>query len=125
MRVMVIVKASKESEAGVLADEKMMTEMKKFNDELLKAGMLLAAGEGLQASSKGVRVGFSGDERPVVAGPFAATKELAADSGSGRCNRSTRPSSGQSVVQCRMGQSWRFARCLKRPILVAEAVAKE
>jgi hypothetical protein len=77
MRFMVIVKASKDSEAGVLPDEKMLTEMGKFNEELAKAGVMLA-GEGLQASSKGVRVKFSGDKRTVRDGPFAETKELVA-----------------------------------------------
>ena len=77
MRVMVIVKASKDSEAGVLPDEKLLTEMGKFNEELEKAGILLAA-EGLQASSKGVRVRFSGGKKTVIDGPFAETKELVA-----------------------------------------------
>ena len=77
MRVMVIVKASKDSEAGVMPSEKLLTEMGKFNEELAKAGVLLSA-EGLQASSKGARVKFSGDKRTVVDGPFAETKELIA-----------------------------------------------
>ena len=77
MRVMVIVKASGESEAGVLPDEKMLTEMTKFNEELVKAGIMLA-GEGLQASSKGKRVRFSGKNRTVIDGPFTETKELIA-----------------------------------------------
>ena len=77
MRVMVIVKASKESEAGVLPDTQMLTEMGKFNEELVKAGVMLA-GEGLQASSKGKRIKFSGDKRSVIDGPFAETKELVA-----------------------------------------------
>ncbi|HEV8374638.1 MAG TPA: YciI family protein [Candidatus Polarisedimenticolia bacterium] len=77
MRVMVIVKASKDSEAGVLPDKKMLTDMGKFNEELAKAGVLLA-GEGLQASSKGARVRFSGGKRTVIDGPFAETKELIA-----------------------------------------------
>jgi hypothetical protein len=75
MRVMVIVKASKASEAGALPDEKMLTDMSKFNEELMKAGMLLA-GEGLRPSSKGARVRFSGDETTVMDGPFSETKEL-------------------------------------------------
>jgi hypothetical protein len=74
---MVIVKADKSSEAGVLPDEKLLTDMGKFNDELAKAGVLLA-GEGLQPSSKGKRVRFSGDKRTVIDGPFAETKELVA-----------------------------------------------
>jgi len=77
MRVMVIVKASKESEAGMLPDEKLLTDMGKYNEELAKAGILLAA-EGLQASSKGKRVRFSGKSRTVIDGPFAETKELIA-----------------------------------------------
>ena len=77
MRFMVIVKANKDSEAGVLPDEKLLTEMGKFNEELVKAGVMLAA-EGLQASSKGARVRFSGKKRTVIDGPFAETKELIA-----------------------------------------------
>jgi hypothetical protein len=77
MRVMVIVKASKESESGAPPDEKILTEMGKFNEELVKAGLMLA-GEGLRASSLGKRVHFSGPKRTVVDGPFAETKELIA-----------------------------------------------
>ena len=77
MRFMVIVKASKESEAGVMPSEKLLTDMGKFNEDLAKAGVLLAA-DGLQASSKGARVIFSGDKRTVIDGPFAETKELIA-----------------------------------------------
>ena len=77
MRFMVIVKATKESEAGILPDEKILTEMGKYNEELMKAGVLLA-GEGLHASSKGARVKFSGKNRIVTDGPFAETKELIA-----------------------------------------------
>ncbi|HET7698274.1 MAG TPA: YciI family protein [Vicinamibacterales bacterium] len=77
MRVMVIVKASRESEAGTMPDEKMLTEMGKFNEELVKAGVMLA-GEGLHSSAKGKRVRFSGSRRTVVDGPFAETKELIA-----------------------------------------------
>jgi hypothetical protein len=77
MRFMVMVKANKDSEAGVLPSEKLLTEMGKFNEELVKAGVMLA-GEGLQASSKGARVKFSGDKRTVIDGPFAETKELIA-----------------------------------------------
>jgi len=77
MRVMVIIKANKESEAGVLPSEQLLTEMGKFNGELVKAGVILA-GEGLHASSKGKRVRFSGDKRTVIDGPFAETKELIA-----------------------------------------------
>ncbi|HEY3204367.1 MAG TPA: YciI family protein [Thermoanaerobaculia bacterium] len=77
MRFMVIVKADKNSEAGVLPDKKILTEMGKFNDELAKAGVMLA-GEGLQPSSKGARVRFSGGKRTVIDGPFSETKELVA-----------------------------------------------
>lgn len=77
MRFMVIVKANKDSEAGVLPDEKLLADMGKFNEELVKAGVLLAA-EGLQSSSKGARVRFSGDKRTVIDGPFSETKELIA-----------------------------------------------
>jgi hypothetical protein len=74
---MIIVKASPESEAGKMPSEKLLTEMGKFNEELVKAGVMLA-GEGLHPSSKGVRVQFSGNKRTVVDGPFAETKELIA-----------------------------------------------
>jgi hypothetical protein len=77
MRFMVIVKATNESEAGVLPDEKLLAEMGNFSGELMKAGVLLA-GEGLQPSSKGARVRFSGTNRTVIDGPFAETKELIA-----------------------------------------------
>ncbi len=83
-RFMVIVKASKSSEAGVLPDEKLLAEMGRFNEELAKAGVLLA-GEGLHPSSKGARVRFSGDRRTVIDGPFAETKELAAGFWIWRC----------------------------------------
>ena len=79
MRVMVIVKASKESEAGALPDERLLTEMGNYNEELVKAGIMLA-GEGLHPSSKGKRVRFSGKQRTVIDGPFAETKELIAGS---------------------------------------------
>jgi hypothetical protein len=74
---MVIVKASPESEAGKMPSEKLLAEMGKFNEELVKAGVLLA-GEGLHPSSKGVRIRFSGDKRTVIDGPFSETKELVA-----------------------------------------------
>jgi hypothetical protein len=77
MRVMVIVKATKDSEAGVLPDAKLLSDMGKFNEELVKAGVMLA-GEGLQSSAKGARVRFSGSKRTVIDGPFAETKELIA-----------------------------------------------
>jgi hypothetical protein len=77
MRFMVIVKASKESEAGVMPSRELLAAMGKYNEELAKAGVLLA-GEGLHASSKGARVRFSGNKRTVIDGPFAETKELIA-----------------------------------------------
>jgi len=77
MRVMVMVKASKDSEAGLLPDMKLLADMGKFNEELVKAGVILA-GEGLKPSSAGARVKFSGSSRSVVDGPFTETKELVA-----------------------------------------------
>jgi hypothetical protein len=77
MRFMVMVRATKDSEAGALPDEKLLAEMGKFNEELVKAGVMLA-GEGLQPSAKGARVRFSGAKRSVIDGPFAETKELIA-----------------------------------------------
>jgi len=77
MRFMIIVKANKDSEAGVLPSRELLTEMGKYNEELVKAGVLLA-GEGLQPSSKGARVKFAGSKRIVTDGPFAETKELIA-----------------------------------------------
>ena len=77
MRVMVIVKATKNSEAGVMPSEKLLTDMGKFNEELVKAGIMLA-GEGLQPSRKGKRVRFANGPRTVIDGPFAETKELIA-----------------------------------------------
>jgi hypothetical protein len=77
MRFMILVKATKDSEAGTMPDPKMLEAMGKFNEELVKAGVMLA-GEGLQPSSKGARVRFSGSKRTVIDGPFAETKELVA-----------------------------------------------
>jgi hypothetical protein len=77
MRFMILVKATKDSEAGVMPSEKLLTDMGKFNEELVKAGVMLA-GEGLHPSSKGARVRFSGAKRSVIDGPFAETKELVA-----------------------------------------------
>ena len=77
MRFMIIVKATKDSEAGVMPDEKLLTDMGKYNEELVRAGVMLA-GEGLHPSSKGARVRFSGTRRTVIDGPFAETKELIA-----------------------------------------------
>src|SRR3989440_7855841 len=77
MRFMVIVKATKQSESGALPDQKLLAEMGKFNEELVKAGIMLA-GEGLQPSSKGARVRFSGSKRTIIDGPFTEAKELVA-----------------------------------------------
>jgi hypothetical protein len=77
MRVMVIVKADKDSEAGVMPTEKLLTDMGKYNEELVKAGVMLA-GEGLHPSKKGKRIKFSGTTRTVIDGPFTETKELVA-----------------------------------------------
>jgi len=77
MRFMVIVKATKDSEAGVMPSERLLTEMGKYNEELVNAGILLA-GDGLHPSSKGTRVTFSGNKRAIIDGPFAETKELIA-----------------------------------------------
>ena len=77
MRVMVIVKATKDSEAGILPSQELLTQMMKYNEELVKAGVMLA-GEGLHPSSKGARVRFNGTNRTVIDGPFAETKELIA-----------------------------------------------
>src|SRR5262245_39708450 len=77
MRFLVMVKATKDSEAGVMPGEELLTAMGKFNEELAQAGVMLA-GEGLQSSAKGARVRFSGDKRTVIDGPFAETKELVA-----------------------------------------------
>jgi hypothetical protein len=77
MRVMVLIKANEQSERGEMPSEKLLTEMTSFNEELVKAGVMLA-GDGLHPSAKGVRVAFSGGERKVIDGPFAETKELLA-----------------------------------------------
>jgi hypothetical protein len=77
VRFMILIKADKNTEAGALPDEKLLTDMGKFNEELVKAGVMLA-GEGLHPSSKGARVKFSGEKRTVIDGPFAETKELIA-----------------------------------------------
>ena len=77
MRFMMLVKATKDSEAGTLPDEKLLTDMAKYNEEMVKAGVMLA-GDGLQASSKGARIRYSGGKPTVIDGPFAETKELVA-----------------------------------------------
>jgi hypothetical protein len=110
MRFIVIVKASKESEAGVMPSEKLLTEMGKFNEELVKAGVMLA-GEGLHPSSKGKRVRFNGSKRTVVDGPFTETKELVAGFWLWQCKsmeeaiewvkRCPNPMEGESEIEIR------------------------
>jgi Uncharacterized protein conserved in bacteria len=100
MRFMIIVKATKNSEAGVLPDEKLLAAMMKYNEELMKAGVMLA-GEGLQPSSKGARVKFSGSQRTVIDGPFAETKELIAGFWLWQCKSKERRSSGSSAAPIR------------------------
>lgn len=85
MRFMILIKANKDTEAGVMPSEQLLAEMGKFNEELVKAGIMLA-GEGLHPSSRGARVNFSGDKRTVVDGPFTETKELIAGFWMWRCN---------------------------------------
>ena len=115
MRFMVMVKATKDSEAGVLPDEKLLADMGKFNEELAKAGVLLA-GEGLQPSSKGARVRFSGAKRTVIDGPFAETKELVA--GFWLWQVKSKEEAIEWVKRCpippRVSPRSRFARCSKR-----------
>jgi hypothetical protein len=110
MRFMIIVKATKDSEAGVMPGEQLLTEMGKFNEELAKAGVLLAA-EGLQPSAKGARVRFSGDKRTVIDRPFAETKELVAGFWLWKCKslqeaiewvkRCPNPMPGESEIEIR------------------------
>ena len=110
MRFMILVKADKNSEAGVLPDEKLLTEMGKYNEELVKAGIMLA-GEGLQPSSKGARVRFSGKNRTVIDGPFSETKELIAGFWLWQCKskeeaiewvkRCPNPMAGESEIEIR------------------------
>jgi hypothetical protein len=107
---MIIVKATKDSEAGVMPSKKLLAEMGKFNEELARAGVLLA-GEGLQASSKGARVKFSGTKRTVTDGPFAETKELIAGFWMWQCKskeeaiewvkRCPNPHDGESEIEIR------------------------
>ena len=110
MRFMVLVKADRNSEAGVMPSEELLAEMGRFNEELAQAGVLLA-GEGLHPSSKGARVRFSGRERTVIDGPFAETKELVAGFWIWRCNslqeaiawgrRCPNPMQGESELEIR------------------------
>src|SRR6188472_1330032 len=110
MRFMIIVKATKDSEAGVMPTEQLLTEMGKYNEELVKAGIMLA-GEGLHPSSKGARVRFSGKQRSVIDGPFAETKELIAGYWMWKCKsreeaiewvkRCPNPMPGESEIEIR------------------------
>ena len=110
MRVMVIVKANSESEAGIMPSTEMLTAMGKYNEELVKAGIMLA-GEGLQPSDKGKRVRFSGRDRTVIDGPFAETKELIAgfwlwqvksmDEAVEWVRRCPNPMEGESIIEIR------------------------
>jgi hypothetical protein len=110
MRFMVLIKANKETEAGVLPNQQLLTEMMKYNEELVKAGVMLA-GEGLHPSSKGKRVRFSGSKRTVIDGPFAETKELLAgfwlwrvqsmDEAIDWVKRCPNPTGAESVVEIR------------------------
>jgi hypothetical protein len=110
MRVMVLIKASEDSEAGVMPSEELLTQMGNYNEELVKAGVMLA-GDGLHPSSKGVRVAFSGSERKVIDGPFAETKELLAgywvwqvkslEEAIEWVKRIPNPDGGESVVEIR------------------------
>ena len=110
MRFMVMVKATKDSEAGVMPDTKLLEDMGKFNEQLVKAGVMLA-GEGLHPSSKGVRVRFNGDSRTVIDGPFAETKELVAgfwlwqvkskEEAIEWVKRCPNPHAGESVIEIR------------------------
>src|SRR4029434_10084858 len=110
MRFMILVKATKDSEAGVMPSEQLLSEMGKFNEELVKAGVMLA-GEGLHPSSKGARVRFSGAKRTVIDGPFAETKELVAGFWLWKCKslqeaidwvkRCPNPMPGESEIEIR------------------------
>jgi hypothetical protein len=110
MRFMVMVKATKDSEAGVMPSQELLTAMGNFNEELVEAGVMLA-GEGLQPSSKGARVRFSGDKRTVIDGPFAETKELVAGFWIWKCKslqeaidwvkRCPNPKPGESDIEIR------------------------
>lgn len=110
MRFMILVKATKDSEAGIMPSEQLLTEMGRFNEALVKAGVMLA-GEGLQPSSKGARVKFSGDTRTVTDGPFTETNELVAGFWLWRCKsreeaiewvtRCPNPMPGESEIEIR------------------------
>ena len=112
MRFMVIVKADKSTEAGVLPTKELLTEMGKFNEELAKAGVMLA-GEGLQPSSKGSRVRFSGSKRTVVDGPFSETKEPVAGFWLWQVKSKEEATNGSSGRRSARERS-RSVRCSKR-----------
>jgi len=115
MRFMVLIKATKDSEAGVMPSEQLLTEMGKFNEELVKAGVMLA-GEGLHPSSKGARVKFSGEKRTVIDGPFPETKDLVAGFWMFQVKSRKRRSNGSSAARippARRPRS-RFVRCSRR-----------
>ena len=111
---MILVRADKNTEAGVLPDEKLLREMGEYNEELVKAGVMLA-GEGLQPSSKGARVRFSGNKRTVIDGPFAETKELIAGYWLWQVKSKDERSNGSNAVPILFPESprSRFARCLR------------
>ena len=119
MRFMVIVKATKSSEAGVLPSEELLTAMGKYNEELTKAGVMLA-GEGLHPSSKGARVRFEGEKRTVIDGPFAEQRSWLPASGYGSARRNGRRSNRSSAVPilCPKNPRSRFGRC-SRPMTLA------
>ena len=119
MRFMMIVKATKDSEAGVMPSEELLAAMGRYNEELANAGALLA-GEGLHPSSKGARVRFSGAQRTVVTGPFAPAHELIAGFWLIQASRWRRRSSGRSAapIPCRGNPRSRSARC-SRPTISA------
>ena len=114
---MIMIKATNDSESGKMPSEQLLTEMGRFNEELVKAGVLLA-GEGLQPSSKGSRVKFSGEKRTVIDGPFAETKELIAGYWGGGASRRKRRSSGPNAapVPRRENPRSKFVKYLKRRI---------
>ncbi len=124
MRFMILLKADKNTEAGVLPDERILTEMGKYNEELVKAGVMIG-GEGLQASSKGARVKFSGTKRTVIDGPFTESKELIAGFWMFNVNskeeaiewvkRCPNPLEGEAEIEIRqVFEGWNWARGLLR-----------
>jgi hypothetical protein len=129
MRVMVIIKANKDSEAGVMPSQQLLTDMGNFNEELVKAGVMLA-GEGLHPSSKGKRVRFSGGKRIVIDGPFAETKELIAGFWLWQVKSMKKRSSGLSAARLRsltrmLRLRLRFVRYLSRSASVPSSLLKQ